>query len=169
MTPAGPRRSAAQGQNGTQHLRRAAVAATLAAAAVAVPSGLGHATGTAQHGVARVGEADVKVADRIRMNEKRARTCSSRTSRCSPWQYHPGPHIVAVKKGAVQIYEVDCSLTTYPAGTGFFDPGPTQQPHVHTLRNPSATEPAEVVITDVRSGDPRPTVVVDQQPEPCFS
>lgn len=55
---------------------------------------------------------------------------------------HPGPHLVSVKGGTVEIYETHCGAPTpYPKGSGFFDPGPTNQPHVHTLRNPFDTEP----------------------------
>ncbi len=70
---------------------------------------------------------------------------------------------------ATLIYETDCSSKSYRAGNGFFDPGPTRRPHIHTLRNPSTTEPAEVVITDIRTDDLRPTVAADTQPPPCFS
>ncbi len=69
----------------------------------------------------------------------------------------------------MQVYETDCTFTTYETNTGFFDPGPTHHPHIHTLRNPSPTEAAEVVITDIRVGDLRPAIPADPQPAPCFA
>ncbi len=87
----------------------------------------------------------------------------------SPWHYHPGPHFVSVTTGTVQVFEPDCTSTTYPTATGFFDPGPTKRPHVHTLRNASNTEPAEIVVTDIRTDDLRPLVVANPQPAACFS
>lgn len=155
-------------------LNRVALAAAVAAGGVAGWSGLARATGTGTHGVARVEESNVRVQDRIRIKEKRGSHVivahiTVEPGGHTPWHYHPGPHIVSVKTGTVEVYETDCSSTTYGAGTGFFDPGPTRRPHIHTLRNPSPTHRAEVVITDIRSGDLRPTIPADPQPAPCFS
>jgi quercetin dioxygenase-like cupin family protein len=146
----------------------------VAGGAVTFLTGLAQANGTGAHGLNRVEEANVRVADDIRIKEKDgAQVITShitlRPGGHAPWHYHPGPHIVSVRTGTVQVYETDCSFRTYPAGTGFFDPGDTRQTHVHTLRNPSATEPAEVVITDIRTDDLRPTVVADPQPGSCFT
>ncbi len=159
-----------QGKN----VHRLAAGVTMAVASVAVWAALAHATGTGTHGIRRVEESNVRVDDRIRINEKPGSrvivahiTVDPRGH--TPWHYHPGPHIVSVRSGTVEVYETDCSVTSYPAGTGFYDPGRTNQPHIHTLLNPSATEPAEVVITDIRSGDLRPTITADPQPAPCFS
>lgn len=135
---------------------------------------LAEATGTGTHGVSRVEESNVRVADDIVIKEKKGAQVivahiTVQPGGHTPWHYHPGPHIVSVKSGTVEVFEADCSSTTYPAGTGFFDPGSTRHTHVHTLRNPSPTTPAEVVITDIRTDDLRPTVAVDPQPSPCFS
>lgn len=153
--------------------RAAAVVLVAAGGAVTALTGLAQANGTGAHGISRVEEANVRVADEIRIKEKDgAQVISSHITLQpgghAPWHYHPGPHIVSVRSGTVQVYETDCSFRSYPTGSGFFDPGDTRKTHVHTLRNPSATEPAEVVITDIRTDDLRPTVVADPQPAPCF-
>lgn len=155
-------------------LNRVALAVSVTAGAVAGWSGLVQATGTGTHGITRVENSNVRVEESIRIKEKPGSQVivahiTVEPGGHTPWHYHPGPHIVSVKTGTVQVYETDCSSTNYPAGTGFFDPGLTQRPHIHTLRNPSATERAEVVITDIRSGDLRPTIPADPQPAPCFS
>ncbi|MDP8901826.1 MAG: cupin domain-containing protein [Actinomycetota bacterium] len=149
-------------------------ALTVAAGGVAAWSGLAQANGTGTHGVVRVEESNVLVEDRIRINEKSGSRVivahiTVEPGGHTPWHYHPGPHIVSVKTGTVEVYETDCSSTSYGVGDGFFDPGRTHRPHIHTLRNPSLTDRAEVVITDIRDRDLRPTIVADQQPAPCFS
>jgi quercetin dioxygenase-like cupin family protein len=148
----------------------------LAGAGAAAWTGLAQATGAGSHGISRVEEANVRVDDPIRIKEKEgAQVIVSHITVAprghTPWHYHPGPHFVSVRSGTVVVYETDCSSTSYPAGTGFFDPGDTRREHlhVHTLLNPSEDVPAEVVITDVRSEDLRPTVAVDPQPAACFS
>ena len=149
------------------------------AAALALAAGSGVAVGSRvalAHGpLVRTEISSVRVQDRIRINEKPGSQVITATITVppgghTPWHYHPGPHLVSVKSGEVEIWETHCGTPTpYPKGLGFFDPGPTNQPHVHTLRNPSATETAEVVITDIRSQeDLRPTVIVDPQPPLCF-
>lgn len=53
----------------------------------------------------------------------------------SGWHTHPGPSIVSVVAGTATVYEGDdpsCTPVTYPAGTGFIDPGDN---HVHMVRN----------------------------------
>ena len=53
----------------------------------------------------------------------------------SGWHTHPGPSVVLVKTGAATVYDGDdpnCTAVTYPAGTGFIDPG---DGHVHMVRN----------------------------------
>lgn len=135
---------------------------------------LAGASGTGSHGVSRVEESNVRVDDPIRIRTKQESSVivahiTVEPEGHTPWHYHPGPHFVSVKTGTVEIYETDCSVRTYEAGTGFFDPGPTRRPHIHTLRNPSATEAAEVIVTDIRVHDLRPTVAADPQPAPCFS
>ncbi len=157
-----------------KNVNRVAAVLTVAAGGVAVWSGLAQANGTGTHGIARVEESSVRVEDRIRIKEKRGSQVivahiTVEPGGHTPWHYHPGPHIVSVKTGTVEIYETDCTSRSYPARTGFFDPGSTRRPHIHTLRNPSETDRAEVVITDIRSDDPRPTVLADPPPAPCFS
>lgn len=152
---------------------RATAVLALVAGAMATSLGLAQATGTGTHGVKRVEESNVRVEDPIRIKEKSGSQVivahiTVEPLGHTPWHYHPGPHIVSVRSGNVEVYETDCTPTSYAAGTGFYDPGPTRQPHIHTLRNPSKTEPAEVVITDIRTDDLRPTIPADPQPAPCF-
>ena len=151
--------------------------AMLSVVGVALGGGstLARASGVGTHGVTRVEETNVSVEDPIRIRTRGdsqviVAHISVAPGGHTPWHYHPGPHIVSVKTGVVQVYETDCSARTYESGTGFFDPGPTRRPHIHTLRNPSATQTAEVVVTDIRDGDDlRPAVVADPQPAPCFT
>lgn len=141
---------------------------------VAASSGLAQGNGTGTHGLVRTEESNVVVDDPIRVNEKAGSRVivahiTVEPGGHTPWHYHPGPHVVSVRTGTVEVYETDCTYESYARGSGFFDPGATHHPHIHTLRNPSSTEVAEVVITDIRGDDPRPTVVADPQPAPCFS
>ncbi len=155
--------------------RRLAATVTVVGVALASWATLARASGVGTHGVTRLEESNVRVEDPIRLRTRGASQVivahiSVQPGGHTPWHYHPGPHIVSVKTGVVEVYETDCRRRAYPAGTGFFDPGPTRRPHIHTLRNPSATQTAEVVVTDIRAGDDlRPTVVADPQPSPCFS
>lgn len=154
-------------------LTRVLAATVVAGGAVFGGPMLAEATGTGTHGVSRVEESNVQVADDIVIKEKKgAHVMVAHITVApgghTPWHYHPGPHIVSVRSGTVEVFETDCSSTTYAAGTGFFDPGETRRTHVHTLRNPSTTEAAEVVITDIRTDDLRPAVAADPQPSPCF-
>lgn len=143
---------------------------------VVASSGIAQAAGTGSHGLARTEYSSVTVSgDEIRIKEKGASKVTVASIRVepgghTPWHYHPGPHIVSVKTGTVRVYEIDCSYQEYPAGTGFYDPGPSPNGklHVHTLWNPSTTDSAEVIITDVRSVDQRLTVVADPQPSACI-
>lgn len=154
--------------------RQAVAVVTAIACAVAGWSGSALAAGVGTHGITRTEESSVVVGDDIRIREKSgARVTVSHITvepgGHTPWHYHPGPHIVSVRRGTVEVFETDCSSRIYPTGTGFYDAGPTNHLHVHTLRNPSVTEAAEVVITDVRRDDQRLTVVADPQPPACFS
>ena len=116
---------------------------------------------------------EANVEERIRINEKGPSEVSVShltvpPGANSPWHYHPGPHIVLVKTGTVEIYETDCGEPgVYEAGEGFFDPGPTNQPHVHMLRNPGEVA-AELVLTDIRQPGLPLTVVPEDQPPTCF-
>lgn len=157
-----------------KRLNRALTVLVVAVTAVGGWSGLARGSGTGTHGIVRTEESNVQMNDPIRINEKAGAQVivahiTVEPGGHTPWHYHPGPHIVSVRKGNVEVYKTDCTFTGYTAGTGFYDVGRTHHPHIHTLRNPSPTEIAEVVITDIRGGDLRPTVVADPQPEPCFS
>ena len=158
---------------GRKNVNRVA-AALMVAAGVATWSGLAQASGTGTHGLTRTEESNVRVEDDIRIKEKGGSqvivahiVVAPRGH--TPWHHHPGPHIVSVKTGTVEVYETDCTKTSYPAGTGFFDPGSTRRPHIHTLLNPSTEVNAEVIITDIRGDDLRPTIAADPQPPPCWS
>ena len=161
-------------RSNTRRVAAAVTVAAVGAAGAAGWSGLAGASGTGTHGLTRVEESNVRVEDPIRIKTKGDDSqvivahITIEPGGHTPWHYHPGPHIVSVRTGAVEVYEVNCSVRSYPTGTGFFDPGRTRRPHIHTLRNPSATTAAEVVITDIREDDLRPTVVADPQPRPCF-
>lgn len=153
--------------------RRIPVLLCSALVAVAAGTGLAQADGAGTHGLTRVEESNVRVEDRIRIKEKDgARVITAHITVAprghTPWHYHPGPHFVSVRSGTVEVWETDCSKQSYPAGTGFFDPGGARHPHVHTLLNPSWSETAEVVVTDLRTDDLRPTVAVTPEPRPCF-
>lgn len=157
-----------------KNVKQAFAVLGLAAAGVAAWSGLAYGGGTGTHGLVRTEESNVVVDDRIRVNEKEGSRVivahiTVEPGGHTPWHYHPGPHIVSVKSGTVEVYETDCTFKSYATGTGFFDQGPTQHPHIHTLRNPSSSESAEIVITDIRTDDLRPTIPADPQPGPCFS
>lgn len=143
-------------------------------------SGLASAHGPGARGLTPVVEANVAVDGPIRINVKDdARVITTHITVApgghTAWHSHPGPHFVSVRTGTVVVYETDCSIRgAFPAGTGFFDPGSTSPSHVqasrdvHTLRNPSPTEAAEVIITDIREGGRPPTVTVASQPPSCF-
>ncbi len=155
--------------------RKPATVIAVVAIGLAAWSGIAQATGTGSHGLTRTEYSSVTVDDEIRIKDNGGSRVTVASIRVdpgghTPWHYHPGPHIVSVKTGTVRVYETDCSYRQYPAGTGFYDPGPSENGklHVHTLWNPSTTDPAEVVITDVRTVDRRLTVVVDPQPSRCF-
>ena len=160
--------------NNGKHIRRVAAVVAVTAVGVAGWSGLARANGTGTHGISRVEESNVAVEDPIRIRtwddaQVIVAHIQVEPGGHTPWHYHPGPHLVTVKTGTVSIYETDCSERTYKAGEGFFDPGSTWRPHVHTLVNPDDVVTAEIVITDIRQDDLRPTVVADPQPQAaCF-
>ncbi len=156
----------------SKSINRVAAVLTALVGGVLACAGLAQANGPGANGLVRVEESNVRVDDRIRIKEKEgAQVIVShikiQPGGHTPWHYHPGPHIVSVKTGTVTVYETDCSPTSYAAGTGFFDPGSVKKPHIHTLRNTS-DQIAEVVITDIRTEDLRPTVVADPEPPACF-
>jgi len=58
----------------------------------------------------------------------------------SGWHTHSGPSLVLVKAGIATVYDgddPDCTAATYPAGTGFVDPGGG---HVHMVRNAGSVQ-----------------------------
>ena len=161
----------------TRISRSRKLAAILAVAAVggAVSwSGLAGASGAGSHGLHPAVETNVVVEEPIKIRTRGESRVIVTHIGIDPaghtaWHYHPGPHIVSVRTGAVLVYERDCSVRRYEAGSGFFDPGSTKRLHIHTLRNASDDAPAEVVITDIREHGLPPTNVVSQQPAPCFT
>jgi quercetin dioxygenase-like cupin family protein len=63
----------------------------------------------------------------------------------SGWHTHPGPVIVNIVEGALELTNAsDCVTRTYTAGQAFVDQG---QGNVHVAVNPSATEQTRVVAT----------------------
>lgn len=156
-----------------KNVKKVLAGLALAAVTVAAWSGVAQGNGTGTHGLVRTEESNVVVDDPIRLNEKAGSRVivahiTVEPGGHTPWHYHPGPHIVSVRTGTVEVYETDCTFESYAAGAGLFDPGSTHRPHIHTLRNPSSSQVAEVVITDIRSDDLRPTIVADPQPATCF-
>lgn len=72
----------------------------------------------------------------------------------SGWHTHPGPVIVTVAEGALEVTNAsDCITRTYAAGEAFLDTG---QGNVHVARNASDSEGAVAYATflDVPSGQP---------------
>lgn len=77
----------------------------------------------------------------------------------SGWHTHPGPVVVTVTEGEVEVTNADdCVARTYRAGEAFLDPG---QGNVHVAANPSGSEDAVAYATflGVPDGEP-PTVWV---------
>jgi len=63
----------------------------------------------------------------------------------SGWHTHPGPAIVSVVDGEVEVInERDCVVRTYATGEAFVDPG---QGNVHIASNPSTTNDAVAYAT----------------------
>lgn len=74
----------------------------------------------------------------------------------SGWHTHPGPVVVNVTKGTLELVnERDCVVRTYGAGEAFVDPG---QGNVHVARNVGDTE-AEAVATFLGVPDGAPATV----------
>lgn len=74
----------------------------------------------------------------------------------SGWHTHPGPVIVNVTKGTLELVnERDCVVRTYGAGEAFVDPG---QGNVHVARNAGDTA-AEAVATFLGVPDGAPATV----------
>ena len=139
---------------------------TLSAAAVA--------SGVGQHEVARVEDAKAAMTDLVEIKMKGPAEVTTGVVSIAPgghtaWHHHPGPHIVMVKSGTVRVYETDCTFKTYSAGQGFYDPGRTDHPHIHTAHNAETTGDAVLAITDIREADKRLTINTDPQPASCFA
>jgi len=75
----------------------------------------------------------------------------------SGWHTHPGPVIVSVAEGELQlINERDCVERTYGAGEAFIDPG---QGNIHVASNPSTTDTAVAYATFLGVPDGEPATV----------
>lgn len=153
---------------------RALAALAVAGSVVLVCSGLALASGTGQHDVSRIEDTKGQFPAPLEIaTTGPAEVVTSHSTIAPgghvPWHYHPGPHMVTVKQGTLKLWETDCTSTTYTAGQSFYDPGPTDHPHVHIAQNPEAAGDTIIAATDVRdAADKRPTVVVDPQPTKCF-
>lgn len=75
----------------------------------------------------------------------------------SGWHTHPGPVVVSVVEGEVELVnERDCVARTYAAGEAFIDPG---QGSVHVASNPSETDDAVAFATFLGVPDGAPATV----------
>ena len=75
----------------------------------------------------------------------------------SGWHTHPGPVIVSVAEGKLDlINERDCVVRTYRAGEAFIDPG---QGNIHIASNPCPTENAVAYATFLGVPDGAPATV----------
>ena len=75
----------------------------------------------------------------------------------SGWHTHPGPAVVTVTEGEVEVTNaVDCVPRTYRQGEAFMDPG---QGNVHIARNPSDSENATAYATFIGVPDGEPATV----------
>jgi quercetin dioxygenase-like cupin family protein len=84
----------------------------------------------------------------------------------SGWHTHPGPVIVSIVDGEIEVLnERDCVVRTYATGEAFVDPG---QGNVHIASNPSTTDDAVAYATflGVPAGMPATTWV---RPVDCSS
>lgn len=72
----------------------------------------------------------------------------------SGWHTHPGPVVVTVTEGEVEVTNArDCETRTYEAGEAFLDPG---QGNVHIATNPDDSDDAVAYATffGVPDGEP---------------
>jgi hypothetical protein len=80
----------------------------------------------------------------------------------SGWHSHPGPSLIYVVSGSVTNYQLNgdgtCTVTTYPAGTGFVDAGTSP----HMVRN-ETSQPAEDYAIQLL---PKGSVRKNDQPAP---
>lgn len=75
----------------------------------------------------------------------------------SGWHTHPGPVVVSVVAGEVEVTnDRDCIARTYAAGEAFVDPG---QGNVHVASNPSTTADAVAYATFFGVPDGKPATV----------
>jgi quercetin dioxygenase-like cupin family protein len=155
-------------------LGRAIVLMATAGATLLALSGPAAASGTGQHDVTRVEDAKTIVSDLIEFTTKGPAEATTSVMSIAPgghtaWHHHPGPHIVKVKAGTLRVYETDCTFKTYTAGQGFYDPGRTDHPHIHTGYNAEATGDVVIATTDIREADKRLAIVTEPQPAACFT
>ena len=154
--------------------RRCVVTVAIAGATLLTLSGAAVAAGVGQHDVTRVEGAKGTVADLVEIKTNGPAEATTGIVSIAPgghtaWHHHPGPHIVTVKAGTVRVYETDCTFKSYSTGQGFFDPGHTDHPHIHTAHNAEATGDAVLAITDIREADKRLTIAADPKPASCFA
>ena len=75
----------------------------------------------------------------------------------SGWHTHPGPAIVSIVEGEVEVInERDCVARTYATGEAFIDPG---QGNVHIASNRSTTDDAVAYATFLGVPDGAPATV----------
>lgn len=75
----------------------------------------------------------------------------------SGWHTHPGPVVVSVAEGELELVnERDCVVRTYAAGEAFVDPG---QGNIHVATNPSETDAAVAYATFLGVPDGEPATV----------
>lgn len=80
----------------------------------------------------------------------------------SGWHTHPGPVIVCVAEGEIELVnEDDCVARTYSAGDAFAAQG---QGNVHVARNPSDTDGAVAYVTWLGVPDGEPGTVWVEPP-----
>ncbi|MBA2726278.1 MAG: hypothetical protein H0U53_09840 [Actinobacteria bacterium] len=170
-----------QSREGTATTRKSTVVASMASVVLLMAwPHLAGATGPGAKGLSPTVEANVAMEGPVRTNlTEDVRVITTHITIAplghTAWHSHPGPHFVSIRTGAAEVYETDCSIRgTFGIGEGFFDSGSTSPSHVqgerdiHTLRNPSSTDPLEVIITDIREHGAPPTVVAQPQPPSCF-
>ncbi len=129
------------------------------------------ANGVGQLGVTRVEDLKATVNDLFKVNVPAGAEAFTGSNLFppgskTPWHYHPGPHTVTVKSGTLEVIASGCSVKTYTAGQGFFDPGRTDVPFVHYAIN-NGSGNAEILTTDLRADDKRLLIPTESQAEVC--
>ena len=130
------------------------------------------ANGVGALDVTRVEDLKATVSDLFKVNVPAGSEASTGSNTFppgskTPWHHHPGPHTVTVKSGTLDVVAADCSVKTYAAGQGFFDPGRTDVPFVHYAVNNATAGNVEILTTDLRTDDKRLLVPTEPQPAAC--